>query len=274
MFGRGNDNFQKELEKKTTIGRMKNLYLLKDKNTGKPIPKNVLHLSSMEEAVAVSLHVVNIQGGKMVHALCLASIGQPCPFCIQQLNKQTFAIHKVYDTTTYTDQQNQQKRVGMRPLLAGKSVQNLLNAVASNTNIKGKVLTHLEHGKNPRINVYATQLDANVLAKFNPMMGGYTDDEIMKMIPVTTAEQMNEISPFLVSARGGNIGTDPLANASFSDPFSYEPNNGGGINFDRGNQGDQFNPRDGGSISKEDVKLGEQRELVNTNDSTYDDIPF
>jgi len=308
-FARGNEGFKEELGKSSAIRRMKNFYLMKDQQSKVAIPKAILHLSSMQEAVALPLHVFKTKAnGDMVHALCMTALKEPCPACMQGHMKMTQAFHRIYDPTEFEvrdgPDKGQKKRVGVRPLVAGKKIQDVLNTLDSAIpgGIKGKMLNHVEHGRNPVLQLNDYQLNNEQLVAFQTMMNGFTDVEIMKIIPVTDAKTLQELLPYVSSGRNsgtvvtpvGGANNDPFKNmsnvnnqqspANNADPFNSAAQKSADQKPDdqnstaQDNSATNFSANDGGSQGgNNDPELGAQPDLNlnNSNDiMTADDIPF
>ena len=233
MFQRGNEAFNQKASENTALKELRSFYLSKDKQSGNYIPKAVLHLHNANQAVIVKIHELKMKQpdgtDKYVQALCMNELGKPCECCMKGIYPSTVAIYKIYDFTNYTSQQdNQTKQVGVRPMLAKKTQQGFITSLASADpkGLAGRVVAYNrsgQYGRDWSIQMNPQQMNDQQLINFQNFMGGYTNDEIMAMLPITDERMLGEI--LAVIARGG-AGT---ANSSFNPNAN---NNGGGMNFD------------------------------------------
>ena len=231
MFQRGNDAFDQKAKENTAIKELRSFYIGKNKQTGAYESKNVLHLHSAKDAVVIKLHdlkMIQPDGStRFIQSICMNEFGETCDCCMKGMSPTPVAIYKVYDFTTYVStQDNQTKTVGVKPMLARKVQQGFVSGLASAdpNGLMGRVVTY---GK-PTQKEWSAQMcqqqpSDQDLINFQSFMGGYTNEEIMQMIPITDKKTLGDV--LAVIARGG-AGT---ANSGFNP--NQANNNGGGMNF-------------------------------------------
>lgn len=245
MFQRGNDAFNQKIQENTTLKDLRTFYLSKDQS-GNYVPKSILHLHGANEAVVVKIHEIKVPQpdgrDKYVQALCMNQLDKPCPCCISGMYSSTVAIYKIYDFTQYTSKQdNQTKQVGVRPMFAKKTQQAHISSLASAdpSSLRGRVVTYHRSGHNGKdwnVQLCQQQMNDQQLIQFQNFMKGYSNEEIIEMIPVSDEKSLNDL---LAVVQRGGAGT---ANSNFN-PNQFQNNGGGQFNPNQtfNNNGGQHN---------------------------------
>lgn len=300
MFNRGSNAFQSEMKNNYTISLMRKFFFVRvDKNQESPYPSapsELFHMSSIDEAVIVPMHNVMFANGKYIDVLCH---GPKCPYCARGFFKMTMAIHKIYNVRQYlSNKSNQMEAVGIQPLLAGSTVQQQLESLASAlpNKLKGVMLTHTrEKIKSHKVEVSKQQPSNQQVAFLQQQMCGYTDAEILQMIPISDLETAERTIHLVADPNKknntqpqNNLGGFGNQNNGNQNTFNNNQQNSGGFqngnfnNQNNGNQNNQMNMgfggnQNGGSQGQSDPNLGGGQGGENNSQSsvnTDESIPF